>query len=289
MPVSIVTDSVACLPDTIVKEYGISVVPMEIVYKGRTYKDGVDMSPREFYELLSKSDILPTTSAPTPKAFLDVYQKLAGDGCEILVICPSTKLTHVYSSATIARDMLRDKMAGAVVEVLDSGTAAGGQGFVVVDAVEAAAKGKDLPGVKREAEEAMKDVHVVAFFDTIDYLARSGRVPYILAWANSLLKIKPLVELLPLGKGVVPLDRVRTREKALLRVMDILEKRVSGINARVVVQHTNALHEAHRLAQLVGSRLGLEDVAIHDFTPVMGVHTGPGLLGVSYSTYHAPD
>lgn len=244
MPVSIVTDSVACLPDDIVRKYGISVVPMEIIYNGRIHKDGVDMSPREFYNLLNKASVLPTTSAPSPKAYMDTYEKLLRDGREILVICPSSKLTHVFASARLAADMLKERSPWAAIEVLDSGTAAGAQGFVARDAAIAAAGGEKLAGVTRLAKEAMKAVHVVVFFDTVEYLARSGRVPYILAWANSLLKIKPIVELLPLGKGVVPLGRVRTREKALRRIMEILEQRAQGVKVRVAVQHTNALIEA---------------------------------------------
>ena len=289
MSVSIVTDSVACLPDDTVSKYDISVVPMEIVYNGRVYKDGVDMSPREFYEVLNKASVLPTTTAPSPRAYLDTYEKLLHEGNEILVICPSSKLTHVFASARLAADMFKERAPGAAIEVLDSGTAAGAQGFVVTDAAGAAEDGENLAGVTRVANEVMKAVHVVVFFDTIEYLARSGRLPYILAWANSLLKIKPIVELLPLGKGVVPVDRVRTRERALKRVMEILEQRAQGLRVRVVVQHTNALTEAQALASLVKSRLDCDEVGIQDFTPVMGVHTGPGLVGISYSTYNSSD
>jgi DegV family protein with EDD domain len=285
MSVSIVTDSVACLPDDVAGKYGISVVPMEIIYDGKVYQDGIDMSPREFYELLSKASVLPTTTAPSPSAYMNTYERLLGKGREILVICPSSKLTHVFASARLAADMFKERNPGVRIEVLDSGTAAGAQGFVVTDVAKAAMAGENLAGVTRLANEAMKDVHVVVFFDTIEYLARSGRVPYILAWANSLLKIKPIVELLPLGKGVAPIGRVRTREKGLKRVMEILEKRADGVKVRVAVQHTNALTEAVELSMLVKSRIDCDEVGIQDFTPVMGVHTGPGLLGVSYSTY----
>ncbi len=288
MALSIVTDSVACLPQEIVDKYRISVVPMEIVYKGKVYKDGVDISPGEFYRILKDSNVLPTTSAPSPQAYLDTYERIIGEGNEILVICPSTKLTHVYASARIAADMLKEKEPGAAIEVLDSGTAAGAQGFVVMDAAEAVARDGGNPGdVIRLVKDAMKDVHVVVFLDTIEYLARSGRVPYILAWANSILKIKPIVELLPLGRGVVPIDRARTRQRALQRIMEILERRVRGVSIRVAVQHTDSIIEAQELAGRVKSRLDCREVWIQDFTPVMGVHTGPGLVGVSYSTYKA--
>jgi len=289
MALSIVTDSVACLPQEIVEQYRISVVPMEIIYKGKVYKDGLDISPQEFYRLLKESDVLPTTSSPSPRTYLDTYQAIIAEGNGILVICSSARLTHAYASARIAADMLKEKVPGAGIEVLDSGTAAGAQGFVVMHAAEAAGDADNSGDVIRLAKEMMKNVHVVVFLDTIDYLARGGRVPHILAWANSLLKIKPIVELLPLGRGVILVGRARTRQRALERIMEIMERRVRGVPVRVAVQHTDSIIEAQELAARVKSRLNCGDVWIQDFTPVMGVHTGPGLLGVSYSTYKASD
>lgn len=283
MPVSVVTDTVACLPGEIVDKYRVTVVPLEIIYKGRVYKDGIDMTPSEFYEILKTASALPTTSAPAPQTYLDVYEKLVAQGNEVLIICPSTKLTRCYESAVLAMKMLHEKIPGAPVEVLDSGTAAGAQGFVVMDAAdEALRNSKNLADVSRIAKMTMQRVHVLVFLDTIEYLAKGGRVPYILAWFNSLLKIKPVVELMPLGKGVIPVSRARTRQKALQRVIDILKERTRGRKARIMVQHTNAIEEAESLAEEVKSLFNGTDILIQDFTPVMGVHTGPGLVGVAF-------
>jgi DegV family protein with EDD domain len=286
LPVRIITDSVACLPRDLAIEKGITVVPLEIVYQGRVYKDGVDISASQLYETLSTSKVMPTTTAPPPQVYLDEYEKLWNEGKEILVVCPSKKLTHVHVSASVAAGMLREKNPGATIEVLDSGTAAGAEGFVALDLAAAAVKKKlSLAELSKLASKVMEKAHVLVFIDTIEYLARSGRVPYILAWANALLKIKPLIELLPMGRGVVPVDRVRTRQRALQRVLEILEERTKGLPVRVMVHHTNASHEAAELARQVKERMGLDTVYTEDFTPVMGVHTGPGLVGVSYTTY----
>jgi DegV family protein with EDD domain len=290
MAVTIVTDSVACLPSELATRYGITVVPLEIVYKDKVYKDGVDISASKFYEMLRTSKVLPTTTAPPPQVYLDEYEKIVKEGNEILVICPSKKLTHVYVSANVAADMLRERTLGAAIEVLDSGTAAGAQGFVALDLALASARKKlRLPELSKLASQIMENVHVLVFIDTIEYLARSGRVPYILAWANALLKIKPIIELLPMGKGVVPVDRVRTRLRALARVLEILEHRTKGLPLRVMVHHTNSPDEAAVLARQVKERMNLGTVYVEDFTPVMGVHTGPGLVGVSYTTYDVTD
>ena len=215
MSVVIVTDSVACLPQEVIDKYNIIVVPLEIVHKGKTFKDGVDITHSQFYEILATSDVLPTTTAPPPKSFLDVYERLMGQGKEILVVCPSARLTHVFVSANVAAQRLRDTAPEASIEVLDSGSAAAAQGFVAADAAAAAIQDRmTLSETVQIAKHAMREVNVLVFIDTIEYLARSGRVPYILAWANSLLKIRPIIQLLPLGKGVVPVDRARTRQKA---------------------------------------------------------------------------
>ena len=287
MPVKIVTDSVACLPQEVVERYDIKVIPLEIIYNEQVYKDGVDITSAEFYRMLRDSKELPTTSAPPPEVFLDVYEQLIGAGNEVFVVCPSTKLTHVYVSASIAAETLSKKSPGSQIRILDSGTAAAAEGFVAVDAAKAAADGKTLADIQQIVQKTMKEVHVLACIDTIEYLARSGRVPYILAWANSKLKIKPIIELLPLGEGTALVDRVRTKQKAIDRVFEILEKRVEGLRVRIAVQHTDSHDEAEYLANKIKSGLNCEEVWIQDFTPVMGVHTGLGLVGVSYSASSA--
>jgi DegV family protein with EDD domain len=290
MAVDIITDSIACIPQEIANKYGITIVPLDIIYKEKVYKDGVDISPSEFYEILKTSGSLPSTSAPPPKEYLDVYEKALDKGNEILVICPSKKLTHVFGSATVAATMLKEKRPDARIEVIDSGTAAGAEGYVVMDLAKANhEKEPGLAELSKMALSIMEKVYVIVCIDTIDYLAKSGRVPYILAWTTSMLKIKPVIELLPLGKGVIPLDRPRTRQRALQRVMEILEEKTRGLAVRVMVQHANAMEDARELAQQVKSRLHCDPVYIQDFTPVMGVHTGPGLVGVSYSLYQPPD
>ena len=287
MGVAIVTDTVACLPQDVVDQHKITVVPLQVIHEGKTYRDGVDITPSQFYEILSKSKVLPTTSAPTPEAYLEIYDKFAREGRDVLVICPSMKLTHVYESAKLAAEMLKEKSCKLNLEVLDTGTAAGSQGIVVLDTAKAASNGLGLHDVLSIARESMKWVHLIAFLDTLEYLARSGRVPSLLAWANALLKIKPIIEVLPLSQGVVPIDRVRTRSRAIERVIEILKKRSDNKPLRVVVQHSNAEDEAIILARHIESELGCEVLYIKDFTPVIGVHTGPGLVGISYTTYTA--
>jgi DegV family protein with EDD domain len=252
------------------------------MHDGKTFRDGVDITPAQFYEILSTSREMPTTSAPPPEVYVAAYGRLADEGKEILVICPSHKLTHVYESASIAAHLVREKNADINIEILDSGTAAAAQGFVALDAARAAQSSASLSQVLEITRDTMKKVHVIVFLDTLDYLARSGRIASILARVNALLKIKPMIELKPLGAGVVPIDRVRTRSKAMERLIKIIERRVDGKPMNIAVQHTNCLEEAIRLERYLKAQFNCKDIFVQDFTPVMGLHTGPGLIGVAY-------
>ena len=284
MPVAIVTDSVACLPQAVVDSHEITVVPLEVIYKGKVYRDGIDITAARFYDLLAASDEIPTSTAAPPEAYLEVYEKHMREGKEVLCICPSRKLTHAYESALVASKLFKEKTPKARVEVLDSGTVGGAQGFVVMDSAVAVKRGAGLEKAIKIAQEATKSVHLIAFLETLDYLAKGGRVPNVIAWANSILKIRVIIELLPQGRGVIPIDRARTRQRAMERLLELLIKKTRNLAARVAVQHTNSPEEAGYLALKVKSLPNCRQVEVQDFTPVMGVHTGPGLLGLAWST-----
>ncbi len=285
--VAIITDSTVCLPPELVEKYGIDVVPMEFIYKDKVYRDGVDMSPSDFYKLLANADKLPTTSAPSPATYFEVLKKTTRRAGAILIIAPSAKLTHAFNSAMAASKMGREKLQ-ATIEVLDSGTAAGAQGLVVLAAARAAALGENLEKVLNAAHKTMPVVHLVAFIDTLRYLAKGGRVPYIAAWASQLLEIKPIFELLPLSGGAIPLDKVRTRAKAIKRLSEIVLERTDKKPMHAIVLHSDALQEAEKLKEHITSTSNCVEIYVRDFTPVMGVHTGPGLLGIAFYFDKAP-
>jgi DegV family protein with EDD domain len=285
--VAIVTDSTACLPSELVEKYGIDIVPMEFIYQDRVYRDGVDMSPSDFYRLLATANKLPTTSAPSPTTYFEVLKKTAKKARSILIIAPSAKLTHAYDSAMAAAEMGREKLP-ATIEVLDSGTAAGAQGLVVLAAARAMTLGERLEKILNAAKAIMPVVHLVAFIDTLCYLAKGGRVPYIAAWASQLLEIKPIFELLPLSGGAIPLDKVRTRAKAIKRLKEIVLERADRKPMHAIVLHSAALQEAEKLKEHIASTSNCVEIYVRDFTPVMGVHTGPGLLGVAFYFDKAP-
>ncbi len=280
--VSIITDSTLCLPQDVISKYDIEIVPMEFIYKGKVYQDGIDINPPEFYQLLSKADKIPTTSAPSPGTYFEVIQKVFNRANEILIITLSAKFSHAFDAARTAADMAREKLHKINIDVLDCGTAAGAQGFVVLEAAKSAFQGKSMDDVLATAREIMPKVHVIAFIDTLLYLAKGGRIPYIAAWAGKLLNIKPLFELVPLSGGALPIGRVRTRARAINQLLEILRLRTGNKPAHIVVMHTDALADAEKLKKSIISRFHCAEIFLRDFTPVMGVHTGPGLLGIAY-------
>jgi len=287
--VAIITDSAACLPGEIAGRYGIQIVPMEFIHEGRTYRDGVDITATGFYDLLAKSKRLPTTSAPSPNSYLRAFKAAAEKSGHILTITPATRFTHAFESAKTAAEMSREEIPTVPVEVLDCGTAAGAQGFVVLAAARAALLENDPSGPLQAARDLMPRVGLIAFIDTLNYLAKGGRVPHAVAWANSLLRIKPIFELLPSGRGATPLDRVRIRPKAIDRLVQILRHRSQGHPVHVIIMHTNVLAEAEELRQRISSEFNCAEIYITDFTPVMGLHTGPGLLGLAFYSDGNPE
>jgi DegV family protein with EDD domain len=168
------------------------------------------------------------------------------------------------------------------LEIIDSQTAVGAYGFVVLVAARAAAEGKSLPEVIAVAEDMKKRVNMIIALDTLKYVAKGGRIGKAACWAGSLLNVKPIIEV-PTSTGVIePVERVRSRRKALKRLLDILETRVGGDLAHVNISHANAPDEASILREQVLTCFNCAEVYMSDFAPVVGVHTGPGVIGVAF-------
>ena len=279
--VGIVTDTIACLPRELVEEYGIKIVPINIIFEDKVYRDEVDITPSEVYRLLKQTDSLPTTSAPSPSAFLEVYRELSQSAENILCLSLPPELTMVLQSATLAKEMAKEELPDMPIEVVDCRTAAGAQGLIVLAAARAAAAGKGLDEVIQVVQDMIPRVHLIVMMDTLYYLARGGRIPTAAAWAGSLLKVKPFVTV---SQGKVRLvTAVRTKRRGVERLLEMMGQR-TGANSpiHVIVLHADALDEAEDLKQRVASEFDCAEIYVKDFTPVMGIHTGPGLLGLAF-------
>ena len=281
--VAIVTDSTVCLPQELVTKYGIHVIPMEVNYNGRTYQDGIDLTPSQFYGLLAQAKKLPTTSSPSPGRCLEVYEQASQHAESILCITISPKFSAMHDAALVAKEMAKKTLPQVPIEVLDSGTAAGSQGWIVLGAARAAATGTSLVEAREAAQRLIPQVNLVAVLDTLRFLVRGGRVPLVAAWATSLLSIKPVFELVPQKAQARMVHRARGRRQAIERLLQVVRERSNDRGPlHALIMHANAPDEAEVLKERVVAEFDCSESYVTDFTPVMGVHVGPGLMGIAF-------
>jgi DegV family protein with EDD domain len=277
----IITDSAACLPPHLIEEYGIHVVPLTLILEGKTYPDQANGDSHQFYEHLKSARQPPTTSSPPPGQYLEALRRAADGAGAALCITLSSRFSVTYDSAMQAMERARSELPALPVKVIDSGAAAMAQGFLVLEAARAAAAGADLEATAARVEALKPCVAVIALLDTLEYLARGGRVPRAAAWASSLIQLKPIAEFGPGGVRLVA--RTRVRRHARERLLTILEERTAGDHPlHLCVHHAAALEEAQELAEQARSILNPVELYVSEFTRVMSAHTGPGLLGFAY-------
>ena len=246
----------------------------------RSYRDGVDMEPSQFYTILQKNQTLMSTNAPKPVAFYNAFKEASTQAQGILCLTLAATFSSTYNSARVGAEMASSGLPGVPVRVIDTRAAAGAAGFVALEAVRAAWDGKDLDAVAQRAQEMAPKVNLLAFLDTLYYLGRSGRVPKIAVWAGSILGVKPLAELHDGEARLV--ERPRSRAKATHRLVDIMKDRVGDRPVHVNVMHANSLPDAEALRQQIASQFNCAELLLSEFTPVMGAHIGPGLLGLAF-------
>lgn len=279
--VAIVTDTTACIPQEQVEEYGIEVVPIEFIFGDRVYRDGIDMTPTEFYTRLRQAKKLPTTAGALPGLYIEAYSRASIRATSILCITLSAKLSGMFTSARLAMEQVKEKLPGVAIKVLDCGTAAAAQGLVVLAAARAAALGKSLAEVVSRAESVMERVNLFATLDTLRYLVKGGRVPKAAGLVNSFLKIKPVFTV---NSGEAsPVKITRNTSNALNHLIGIMkDKMVKGQPLHVAVMHADALDNAAVLRDQIAADFDCAELWMTEFTPVMGAHTGPGVIGVAF-------
>lgn len=281
--IAVVTDSAACLPKALLEQYNIHVVPFELIWGEEVLRDGIDISPAEFYRRLETSEELPTTSQPSIGNFLKLYQSLAHEIEGIVSIHIPQALSGTCSGARAAARMLGE----VPVRVIDSGTAVMAQGFVVLAAARAALAGAGLEAVVQAAEEMIPRVHLLAALDRLDYLARSGRVRAVVALVGSALHIVPIFTIQQGNITVVA--RPRSKSRAVKAMLERMEQEVQGRPVHAAVFHAAVPDEAEDLRARVADRFDCVELYTTEFTPVMGAHTGPGVLGLAFYVSPPPE
>lgn len=274
--VVVVTDSSATVPANLAERLNIRVVPIVLAISGFVFQDGVDITAPEVYRLLRDGKHAPTTSAPSIGDFLRVYAAAAQEASGIVSIHLSPKLSATYSAASAASELVED----VPIRVLNCRTAAMGQGFVVLEAARKAAEGASMEAVAARAHEVAAKMNVLATIGTLEYLHRSGRIGGAAALLGTVLQIKPV---LYLADGHVDVfARPRTKSKAVRIMLDQIAEQANGQPLHVAVLHADVPEEAERLRQEISEEFRCDELYVTELTPVMGAHTGPGVLGVAF-------
>lgn len=273
MTVRIVTDSASDLPPEVAKQLGIQVVPLYVRFGEKTYQDGVDINADEFYEKLVKGPVLPVTAAPSPGFFAELYQSLAAETQEIVSIHLSSKLSGTYEAALAGKREVKGKCR---IEVVDSKQVSMGVGLLAIVAAKAAKAGARADEIMKIVNAAIPGAFLAGALDTLAFLEKGGRIGRAQAMLGAMLSIKPILSVQ--DGEVVPLERVRTRSRAIERLYQLLEghlpaKEISVVYSTDAAGAQELLEHARKLAPG-------QEVCKARFGPVLGTYVGPGALAV---------
>lgn len=272
--VKLVTDSVSDLPPEVAKKMGITVIPLNVHFGVEAYKDGVELSPDEFYHKLETASTLPTTSAPAPGVFAGVFDRLAEETDEILAVFVSQKLSATYDAALQGIEAMKRKCR---VKVIDSTSGIMAQGLLVIEAAKMALAGVSLNELAAVVSRTTPRTHMRATLDTLKYLAMGGRIGKVQALMGSMLKMNPILGIKD-GEAF-PFARVRSRAQATKWLYEFAAS-FKNVKALAVEYGTDAA-EAKALAKRIASVFPKVPLYMSNVSPVVGTHTGPGVLSVS--------
>jgi DegV family protein with EDD domain len=280
--VAILADSIACLTPELVKKYKIRVIPINIHFDGRLYRDGVDLTSTEAYRLLDEEPGYFSSSPASIGEYLDAFRAAASGNEGILCITLSSRLSTIYNIVHIAKEKAEKELPHTPIEVVDSMTAATGEGLVVSAAAQAAVGGRGLPEVAEIAKKVGEKVNVIGVMETIRHAYRTGRIPKFTAQLGSVFSIKPIFTI---TKGVVRFAGLaRNKELALRRALNMMKGKVGDKPVHVAVAHAEAMEEGARLKDQISAEFNCVELWLTDFSPVMGYATGTGVLAVAFYT-----
>ncbi len=275
--IAIITDSLASIPDDLLKEYGIEVALQILIWGEETFLDGVDITAQQFYERLATADVMPSTSQATAVNFVKLFEPHVAKGTPILAILVSDVLSGTIQSAEQAKSNFPD----AVIEIVDSRAVSMAQGYQVLAAARAAADGMPFDEVVKLARRAPDHVGVLFVVDTLEFLHRGGRIGGAKRLLGTALSLKPVLQLE--NGAVEPLENVRTKSKAKARILDLVEERIAGKDKiRLAGLHANAEDEAKELLEAMTKRCDAVETHMTAVSPVVGTHAGPGTVAMAY-------
>jgi DegV family protein with EDD domain len=271
----IVMDSAGEIPEEWRSEYDVEVIPVNIEFNNKTYQQGVDLSNEDFYRLADSSGVIPKTSQPSPQQFVDFYKRIAKASDTILSLHVTGKLSGTFNSAVLAAQELKTKLN---VIPFDSGSGSAALGFMCKEVRQLDRAGATIQAILARLNTIRQNVNVVLTLDTLEYARRSGRVKALPAALAALIKIKPIIIL---KDGALDMkERVRTRQRAINRVLEIIHQRVDNLPVNVAVVHSQSLGAAKQLMQIVKETLQVNEAIISDLSIGVAANLGPGTIGI---------
>lgn len=275
MMLKIVMDSAGDIPDEWRKDYDVVVIPVNIQFENKTYLQGVDLSNDDFYRLADSTGVIPKTSQPTPQQFIDLYKKIAQASDTILSIHVTSKLSGTFNSAVLAAKELKGKLK---IIPFDSGSGSVAVGFMCKEVRQLDRAGATLQTILNRLDEMRQNLSIVLTLDTLEYASKSGRVKKLQAALATLINIKPIVIL---KDGALDMkERVRTRQRAISRVVEIIHERVDDQLVNVAVVHAQSLDAAKQLIQKVNETLRVNELILSELSIGVAANLGPGTIGV---------
>ena len=281
MAIKIVTDSTSYIADEYIKKYDIKLVSLNVIINGVSSRE-IDIENEVFYEEIKNSKEIPKSSQPIPEEMLNTFREIVEDGDSIVGIFLSSKMSGTYSNANMIKDMILEDYPDAEIHILDSKTNCMQMGFAVIEAARTASEGKSINEVINAANHVINNSRFLFTPETLEYLKKGGRIGGAAALFGNVLQIKPILTVVNGETSVF--KKVRTRKKAIEEIVKtVLEEIESNGLGDIVVHHINCQEDGLKLAKALENKLG-KKVEIQSIGPVIGVHVGPGSIGIAYYT-----
>ena len=278
--IAIVVDGSASLPPEGEGPHPFRVVPMRVHVGGVEYAPGRDVPPSEFYRIQRENRETPTTAAPSPGAFAEAFAAAAEEADSVLALTVARMFSSTYDSAIVGAGAVRESHPDVRIEVVDTETAGGGEGLVATAAGRAAEAGLDLDGVLASIRAVIPRVYLNSYMDTLYYSWKSGRTPAAALVASKIFNLKPLFEM-HRGEGR-RLTRARSAARARRMLIDYVLAQVGDAPAHVSVMHADAVEAAEEVRSSLEDGLDCAELYVSELAPVVGAHTGPGLVAIAY-------
>lgn len=281
MGIKIVTDSTSYIPSEYIEKYDIKVVSLNVIMNGVSKRE-VDIDNKYFYKEMDESNEVPKSSQPIPQEMIDIFKGIVEAGDSIVGIFLSSKMSGTYSTANMVKEMILEEYPNADIRILDSKTNCMQMGFAAIEAAKASAEGKSINEVISTAEHVFNNSRFLFTPETLDYLKKGGRIGGAAALFGNIFQIRPILTVVDGETSVF--KKVRTRKKVIDEIVKevLVDIKANGLGD-VIVHHINCEEDGLKLAKVLEEKLSRK-VGIQSIGPVIGLHVGPGSIGIAYYT-----